>query len=90
MGYIAEKHTQGTIVGRDAQSAFNSIKRDHVEVVLRYHTELREWIYDWLALRSFEIEVDGQVIGSTTMTGGTLQGSPLSLALFTVYMSNII
>jgi len=74
-------------VGRDAQSAFNTVRRQHVRGILHNHEWLREWIDDWLAPRRFRMEVDGQELGSVTVTGGTPQGSPLSLALFTVYMS---
>jgi len=90
MGYIAEKHGEGVIVGRDAQSAFNSVRRDYARELLGGHKELQEWIYDWLAPRQFNIEVGNHVIGSTKMTGGTPQGSPLSPALFTIYMSKVV
>ena len=90
MGYIAEQHGEGVIVGRDAQSAFNSVRREYAREILGGHKGLQEWIYDWLAPRRFNIEVDNQVIGSTKMTGGTPQGSPLSPALFTIYMSKVV
>jgi len=77
MAHIAEKHPQGVIVGRDAQSAFNTVRREHARHILRNHRWLRDWIHDWLAPRQFTMEVDGQVLGSVTMTGGTPQGSPL-------------
>jgi len=90
MAYIAEQQPAGVIVGRDAQSAFNTVQRGHVRKILKDHTHLRDFIDDWLSPRQFEMEVDGQVIGKVTMTGGTPQGSPLSPALFTVYMSSVV
>jgi len=36
------------------------------------------------------MEVDGHDLGEVVMTGGTPQGSPLSLALFTMYMSSVV
>ena len=43
---IAERHPEGVIVGRDAQSAFNTVRREHVYKMLEVHEWLREWIYD--------------------------------------------
>jgi len=90
MAYIAEQHPVGVIVGRDAQSAFNTVRREHVRTILEGHPWLQEWVDDWLAPRQFEMEVDGQAIGKAKMTGGTPQGSPLSPVLFTVYMSSVV
>jgi len=90
MAYIAEKHPEGVIIGRDAQSAFNTVRREKVRRVLGEHEWLREWIDDWLAPRRFHMKVDGRDLGLVAMTGGTPQGSPLSPALFTVYMSSVV
>jgi len=90
MDYIAKENPQGVIVGRDAQSAFNTVRREYLRDVLRAHPDLGDWIDDWLAPRRFEMEVDGRPLGEVRMTGGTPQGSPLSPALFTVYMSSVV
>jgi len=90
MNMIMEKHPEGEIIGRDTQSAFNTLRRETVREILRGHRWLGKWIDDWLAPREFEVEVAGRVIGRTTITGGTPQGSPLSPALFKIYMSHIV
>ena len=90
MKMLSEKHSAGEIIGRDAQSAFNTLRREVTKKILDQHVWLKWWIDDWLAPRSFGIEVDGKEIGRTTMTGGTPQGSPLSPALFTIYMSSVV
>jgi len=90
MNMIMEKHPEGEIIGRDAQSAFNTLRRERVREILHAQGWLGRWIDDWLAPREFELEVDGRVLGRTRMTGGTPQGSPLSPALFTIYMSDVI
>jgi len=87
MAMIAEKHPEGDVIGRDAQSAFNTVRREHV---WQDHEGLKNWIYDWLALRRFEVTVDGNTISTTRMTAGTPQGSPLSPSLYTVYMSSVV
>jgi len=84
MAHIVKKHPEGVIVGRNAQSALNTVRREHVRKILDGYGWLREWIDDWLAPRQFSMEMSGQV----AMTGETPQGSPLSPALFTVYMSS--
>jgi len=70
--------------------AFNTVRREHVRRVLGEYDWLREWIDDWLAPRRFEIEADRHVLEKVTMTGETPQGSPLSPALFTIYMSGVV
>jgi len=90
MAMIAEKHPEGDIVERDVQSAFNTVRREHVREVLRNHEWLREWIDGWLAPRRFDIEVDGHTLGEVVITGGTPQASPLSPALFSIYMSSVV
>ena len=55
--------------------------------ILAEHPRLLRKIEDFLKLRTPKTKVGDQVIGETTMTGDTLQGSPLSLGLFAVYMS---
>jgi len=90
MNMLMEKHPEGEIIGRDAQSAFNTLRREKAREILQTQGWLGRWIDDWLAPREFEVEVDGRRLGRTTMTGGTPQGSPLSPALFTIYMSEVI
>jgi len=76
MAMIREKHTAGEIIGRDAQSAFNTLRREHTRKILEKQGWLGVWIDDWLSPREFGVEVDGKVIGTTKMTGGTPQGAP--------------
>ena len=90
MAMMMEKHPEGEVIGRDAQSAFNTLWRDHMAKVLHGQGWLAEWIDDWVSPREFEVELDGRSIGRARMTGGTPQGSPLSSALFTVYMSSVV
>lgn len=80
----------GEVYGRDIKSAFNSLARDIMYEVLRQHEENREWVNYFLRPRTFDKRVDGRVIGRTTMTGGTPQGSPLSPTLLTTYMSAMV
>jgi len=54
----------GEIVGRDAQSAFNTVRREYVRKVLGNHGWLGEWVDDWLAPRRFNVEVDGHTLGT--------------------------
>jgi len=46
MAHIAEQNPAGVIVGRDAQSAFNTVRREHVRDILSKHEKLRGWIDD--------------------------------------------
>lgn len=46
-----------------------------------------KWIGGFLAAGKFEIKRDRRTIGTTTMTE---QGSPLSPARFTIYISHMI
>ena len=49
MAMVAEKHPEGEIIGRDAQSAFNTVRREHIAKVLQNYEWLRDWISNWLA-----------------------------------------
>jgi len=84
------RKTGGHVYGRDIKSAFNSLDRDEMYNILWNHEDLREWVDHFLRPRSFKVKVDGETIGSTTMVGGTPQGSPLSPTLFTIYMSRVV
>lgn len=77
-------HPKGEITGRDAQSAFNTVRREHVTKILRNRKWLREWIDDWLAPRRFGVELDGNALGAVTVTRGTPEDSPL------IYMSSMV
>jgi len=100
MATIAEKHTEGVIVGRYAQSAFNTVRREHVHRVLGNRGWLRDWIDDWLAPRRFDVEADGHILGTVTMDWRDSTGQPVvprvfflvihSPALFIVYMSSVV
>ena len=81
---IMEEHPEREVVGRDAQSAFNTLGTDHTARILEGKGWLRDWIVDWLAPRQSNIEVDGKSLGTTVMAGGTPQGSPLLPKLFTI------
>ena len=79
MAMIMEKHPEGEeVIGRDAQSAFNTLRRDYTAKILQKQGWLGECIDDWIAPRRFKVEVDGKTIGTTVITGGTPQGSPMS------------
>jgi len=80
----------GDVYRRDIKSAFNSLDRDVMREVLRGHGDLRNWVDYVLRPRTFEVKIDGRVIGKGTMVGGTPQGSPLSPTLFTAYMSAMV
>ena len=84
------RETGGEVYGRDIKSAFNALDRKVMKEVLVKHKDLQECIDHFLRPREFEVKVDGKRIGKGTMTGGTPQGSPLSPALFTVYMSAMV
>jgi len=84
------KKTGREVYGRDIKSAFNSLDREVVREILAGHKDLCEYVDHFLRLRNFEVRVDGRRIGKGTMVGGTPQGSPLSPALFTVYMSAMV
>ena len=75
------KKTGGTVYGKDIKSAFNSVERTKVAEILADTLDLAAW---FLEPRTFDIKIDGRIIGSTRMTGGTPQGSPLSPALLHV------
>ena len=84
------KKVGGEVYGRDIKSAFNSLNREVTWQVLAGHEDLREYVDHFLRPRNFEVKVDGRKIGEGRMVGGTPQGSPLSPALFTVYMSAMV
>jgi len=84
------KETGGHVYGRDIKSAFNSLDQDEMYKILQGHENLREWVDHFLRPRTFEIKVDGEPIGSTTMVGATPQESPISPTLFTIYMSRVV
>ena len=56
---------------------------------LRANEDLKRWIRDFLAPRSFQIKTN-RVIGVAKMTGGPPQGSPLSPNIFRIYMSAMV
>ena len=80
----------GEVYGRDIKSAFNSLDREKMREVLAGHEDISEYVDHFLRPRNFEVRVDRKRIGEGTMVGGTPQGSPLSPALFTVYMSAMV
>ena len=84
------KETGGEVYGRDIKSAFNFLNREVIRKVLTHHEDLQEYVDHFLRPRNFEVRVDGKKIGEGTMVGGTPQGSPLSPALFMIYMSAIV
>ena len=84
------KETGGTVCGKDIKFAFNSMEKRKVAEILKDLPDVAEWVDRFLQPRKFNIRLDGRIIGSTTMTEGTPQGSPLSPALFTIYMSQMI
>jgi len=80
----------GEVYGRDIKSAFNFLDSEVVREVLAEYGDLWEYVDHFLRPREFEVGVDGRKIGKGTMVGGTPQGSPLSPALFTIYMSAMV
>jgi len=84
------KETGGEVYGRDIKSAFNSLDRETVRKVLEGHEDAQQYVDHFLRPRNFEVKVDGKRIGEGTMVGGTPQGSPLSPALFMIYMSAMV
>ena len=52
-----------------------SLDRKLTEEILNPHPNLARWIDDFLQSRTFN-RIDGKVIGSTMMTGGTPHKTP--------------
>jgi len=48
MNMLMERHLQGEIIGRDAQSTFNTLRHETVRKILEKHEWLGWWIDDWL------------------------------------------
>ena len=77
-------------VRQDIKSAFNSIERQMVAHILKDLPDIAKWVNRFLEPRRFNISIYNRIIGCTTMTEATPQGSPLRPALLTVYMSHMI
>jgi len=52
MAMIVEKHPEGEIVGRDAQSAFNTVRREHMAMLLEGYRWLKDWVVGFLNSKS--------------------------------------
>ena len=81
------KKTSGAVYGKDIKAAFNAVERAKVAEILEDTPDLAD---RFLEPRTFDIKIDRRTIGRTRMTGGTPQGSPLSPAIFVVYMSHMV
>lgn len=52
--------------------------------------QVQAWVNHFLRPRTFDIGVNGRIFGPVAMTQGAPQDSPLSPALFSIYMSQVV
>ena len=88
MDHIRWKATGSDVYERNIHPAFNSIDTK-IMCDLISHEDLRRWIKNFLAPRTFQIRTN-RIISEAKMTGGTPQGSPLSPSFFTIYLPGMV
>jgi len=85
MAMLMEKHSEGEIVGRDAQSAFNTLRRDHMAAILRGQGWLGEWIDELAGIMVFRCRCrwEGHRLhrndGRDATRESTVASSPMSI-----------